>query len=181
MKTCTKCKVEKPFTDFGKESSKKDGFRSNCKSCRALYYAADREKLAAKQAGYRAANPEKQAAYCSANRNKIAANKADYYATNPEKFAERNRNRRARKRNAEGKHTAADVRAIFEKQQGLCANCIEKLFKSGKQKFHVDHIMPLARGGSNWPYNIQCLCPTCNLSKNAKDPIRWAQENGRLL
>lgn len=25
------------------------------------------------------------------------------------------------------------------------------------------------------------LCPTCNLRKHAKDPIAWANENGRLL
>jgi 5-methylcytosine-specific restriction endonuclease McrA len=41
--------------------------------------------------------------------------------------------------------------------------------------------MPLARGGSNDRLNLQCLCPQCNLSKNAKDPIAWAREQGRLL
>ena len=35
--------------------------------------------------------------------------------------------------------------------------------------FHVDHIIPLTREGtSNWPSNLQLLCPSCNPSKGAK-------------
>lgn len=181
MKTCTKCNIEKPKTEFGKDATKEDGFRSNCRLCRAGSYAVDREKLAAKQAEYRAANPEKQAAYRAASRERISANKAEYYLANPDKFAEHGRNRRARKISADGSHTASDVSALFNAQRGLCANCRTKLFKSGAKKYHVDHIMPLALGGSNWPANLQCLCSTCNLKKSAKDPFKWAAENGRLL
>lgn len=84
-------------------------------------------------------------------------------------------------RGAEGSHTGKDVQAIFQNQRGLCANCKKKLFKSGAKKYHVDHVIPLAKGGSNWPSNLQCLCPTCNMRKGAKDPLDWAKENGRLL
>ena len=275
MKTCTKCKIEKPDAEFSKDSQKKCGLRSNCKGCLAEYNAANREKraaydaayrkenkarlaaqgasyyyanlerisahraeyrakikenLAAYHAAYRAANrlriaeyaasyyaenrdkvadrralyraenrenisaraakyhadnkeriAARKAGYRAANRDKIAAKSAEYAKANPDKIATNSRNRRARKRSAEGSHTAADIRAIFEKQHGLCANCQTKLFKSGAKKYHVDHIMPLALGGSNWPSNLQCLCPSCNLSKNAKDPIAWAREQGRLL
>lgn len=241
MKTCTKCNIEKPKTDFSKQKKCKDGLQHNCKVCFAAYYAANRERFAESRsayysanrehiayavAAYRASNPERIAAYLATNRKRILADKAAYYysnrerilaekavyrsanrerdvatnaayraknrercaeqrrayrAANPEKVAENNRNRRAAKHNADGQHSAADVRSIFEHQQGLCANCHASLFKSGKQKFHVDHITPLSRGGSNWPSNLQCLCPSCNLRKNAKDPIVWAQENGRLL
>lgn len=166
----------------------------------AANYAANREKIAARAAAYRDANRGKIAAYGAAryeakreklavqmsayrvaNREKIASQEAAWRKANPEKTAAQDRNRRARKRNADGRHSAADVRAIFEKQRGLCANCQTKLFKSGRQKFHVDHIMPLALGGSNWPANLQCLCKTCNLSKGAKDPIEWANQNGLLI
>jgi 5-methylcytosine-specific restriction endonuclease McrA len=33
--------------------------------------------------------------------------------------------------------------------------------------------MPLKLGGSNWPENLQLLCRTCNLRKNAKHPDVW--------
>lgn len=215
MKICSKCKIEKPKTEFSKDATKKDGLRSGCRSCKAKYrnpntekakardaarYAANPEKIRAKVAEYRKANPGKSkakvaeyyaanreiiaahnATYRKANPEKRAAQHAAYYAANPEKFAAHNRNRRSRARNAEGKHTAADIRAIFASQRGLCANCLCKLFKSGKQKYHVDHIMPLARGGNNWPSNLQCLCPACNLSKSSKHPAEWAKQQGKLL
>ena len=33
MKTCTKCKIEKPFEAFYKKKSSNDGFNSECKEC----------------------------------------------------------------------------------------------------------------------------------------------------
>ncbi|MGP0054591.1 MAG: HNH endonuclease [Steroidobacteraceae bacterium] len=31
--------------------------------------------------------------------------------------------------------------------------------------FHVDHVVPLARGGTNWPANLALLAPVCNRKK----------------
>jgi hypothetical protein len=36
MKVCCHCKIEKPFNDFGKNKSTKDGYQKQCKSCRRL-------------------------------------------------------------------------------------------------------------------------------------------------
>lgn len=134
------------------------------------YYAANKEVIAAKKRDRHAASPEKAAAISRR-----------WLLENPDKAAANNRNRRARKRSANGRHTAEDVNAIFESQRGMCASCPAKLIKSGKNRYHVDHIVPLIRGGSNDKYNIQCLCPSCNMRKNAKDPMEWAKQNGRLL
>lgn len=84
----------------------------------------------------------------------------------------------AQRRCAEGSYTKEDIRELMRLQKGRCVNCMKKI--RGK-KYHADHIIPIARGGSNWKYNIQILCPKCNLTKSAKDPIEWAQQNGRLL
>jgi len=74
------------------------------------------------------------------------------------------RNKRAKRRGAEGKHSAEDIARIWNEQEGLCAICGMPL--DGTE--HVDHIIPLSRGGSNWPDNIQLLCPPCNMTKGAK-------------
>lgn len=84
--------------------------------------------------------------------------------------------RRARKRNSGGVYTPEDVRAQYTRQRGKCYWCGKKV---GKQ-FHVDHIIPLSRGGSNWPDNLVIACPHCNLSKGSKLPHEWEQ-SGRLL
>ena len=83
--------------------------------------------------------------------------------------------RRARKRNATigAVPTRSDLLA---QQGGMCASC-----KSKDGPFHLDHVMPLALGGSHTKDNAQMLCARCNLSKGAKHPLEWAAENGRLF
>lgn len=36
-KVCTKCKLEKPITEFAINRHRKDGHASDCKSCRKIY------------------------------------------------------------------------------------------------------------------------------------------------
>ncbi|WP_149115444.1 HNH endonuclease [Limnoglobus roseus] len=102
---------------------------------------------------------------------------ARWRAANKGKLSALHRNRRARKKNATGTHTAEQIADLLWKQRNKCFNCLRKL----DGKYHADHVAPLARGGTNDIGNIQILCPSCNCRKHAKDPIRWAQEQGRLL
>ena len=45
MKTCTKCKQTKPFSDYGKSRAKKDGLCSHCKDCKKEYSTNNRDKI----------------------------------------------------------------------------------------------------------------------------------------
>jgi 5-methylcytosine-specific restriction endonuclease McrA len=47
--------------------------------------------------------------------------------------------------------------------------------------YHVDHYIPLSRGGLHEISNLVIACPRCNLTKNAKDPLEFAREVGRLF
>ncbi len=81
-------------------------------------------------------------------------------------------NRRSRERNAKGNFNKDNILHLFGKQKGKCAasNCRTNLIT-----YHVDHVKPLVRGGSNWPRNLQLLCPSCNASKGIKTMQEWVQ------
>jgi len=85
-----------------------------------------------------------------------------YRKEHPEWTAQMKQNRRSREMGAEGSWTADEWKVVKERQKGLCAIC--KLEK----KLTVDHIIPLAKGGSNYILNIQGLCGNCNSRKWAK-------------
>lgn len=96
---------------------------------------------------------------------------------NPERARKHARIGKARRRGAEGSYTPSDVDRMMDMQKNRCAYCRKSIAK----EYHVDHIVPVSKGGSNFPDNLQLLCPSCNLKKGAKDPFDWANENGRLL
>lgn len=96
----------------------------------------------------------------------------------PEKRREVNNRRRARKYASADHYKASDISDILTKQKGKCAYCRVRLSEVVR---HIDHIVPLAAGGSNGRRNIQILCQPCNQSKSDRDPIVFAQALGRLL
>lgn len=118
----------------------------------------------------------KRAAYYERNRERHNADMAARKKANPEAVRRHQHARRARSKSCEGNLSPDIEGRLLILQKGRCANC-----KCKPPKFHLDHIEPLSRGGSNTDSNVQLLCPTCNLKKHAKDPIAWAQEQGRLL
>lgn len=97
--------------------------------------------------------------------------------------------RRARKRNIQGKHTPKQIQEQLRRQKYRCyyAACGYAKFKKvrGKYIYHIEHTFPLSRVvGSDIPANdigyIVLACPTCNQSKSNKFPWEW-EDGGRLL
>lgn len=82
--------------------------------------------------------------------------------TNRDTARIREHRRRVRKMSAKGQFTSKDIQALFASQRGLCVYCQADL-RLGQ---HIDHIIPLSRGGLNHPSNLQLLCPTCNIRKS---------------
>ena len=133
-----------------------------------------REAARAAVAKWKKANPEKVRMQLKLYREKKRADQDPIWLR---KRSIQTRNRWAKKKAAEGQYSYEDVLKTLEKQRGKCAICLEKL----DEKYHVDHIIPLALGGSNDPDNIQITHGQCNLQKGAKHPVAYAQQLGRLL
>lgn len=104
----------------------------------------------------------------------LAARVRDYRRRNPDKVREFTARRKERK---VGRLPRGTIPRIRELQKNRCAICRASLRKGD----HLDHIVPLARGGTHSPGNLQLLCPPCNLAKSNRDPIVHMQSLGRLL
>lgn len=64
---------------------------------------------------------------------------------------------------------SAELRAfILERDGYTCSYCGEQ-----DAPLHVDHVIPVCRGGSDAFENLVCACARCNLSKGAKLLSEW--------
>ena len=66
---------------------------------------------------------------------------------------------------------------LFSEQGGCCAGCFKRL----DDDVHVDHVMPLARGGYDVFENLQLLHARCNLVKGDMGPAAWFARQKRWL
>lgn len=162
--------------------------RSRLLSRARLRYFENKEAKADYDRWYRERNKgmisSRRRRYYKANVEKIAQYKREYYRKNapkvrekvrrwheenPDKAREHSNLRRARKVHAWGSHTADDARDIFERQGGTCLYCGKRLDKAA----HLDHFIPLSRGGRNSRENLAWACSSCNRSKGAQLPWNW--------
>ena len=203
---CYKCHEEKMKTDHYKQKTKErlarnaDKIRERAKLYRRKWRAENRELSRQIDRNYKQKNkeritenrrkaywknPEKYRAYAIKSSKKEGAKEkkkiyfSEWSKKNRDLLKVKEDKRRALEYNAEGSHTAQEVKSLLEVQNYKCLNC--KCCIKERSSRHLDHIMPLALGGSNYITNLQWLCKSCNMSKNAKHPIDWAQQNGRLL
>jgi 5-methylcytosine-specific restriction endonuclease McrA len=92
------------------------------------------------------------------------ANRRKFYWAHREEIAAAQAIIRAYRKRAEGRFTAEDIQQKYYEQREICIYCRVSI----KESFEIDHKTPLARGGSNWPENIQLTCRPCNRRKQAR-------------
>ena len=91
---------------------------------------------------------------------------------------ERNRVRRALRR-ALGNVTKKTRVQLLEAQKYRCQFCAESFTEENPP--HMDHILPVSRGGRSDVDNLQMLCARCNMEKGAKTHVEYALSKGQLL
>lgn len=208
FKQCVTCKKPLPFRAFHRNRTMRDGLQKMCKACNLSYLRAHKEKRTEIARRYRQTHRDKYNAHVrqyrlnhpeavrKANRNWYATHRAKaieagklfakthpgfmreqnkkYRQRHPEKTKQIRNNQSARRRGAEGKCTSPDMRAQYAKQNGLCYWCSVPL----PDNWHADHVIPISRGGTNWPENMVCACPSCNYSKSDRLPYdEWQPPN----
>jgi 5-methylcytosine-specific restriction endonuclease McrA len=149
---------------------------SGCRDRRRQAQAAEwykgesnKERVRVLGAAWRLANPERAKTSIESwrlnNRARRNAVAAKWIKANPEFNQEKSRRRRARVAgNGVEPVTKAHLKLLFDAQDGCCRYCRTPL---GEDK-HLDHRIPIARGGPHAPSNVCWSCPSCNLKKNVK-------------
>lgn len=84
--------------------------------------------------------------------------------------------RRARKRAAFVAHV--DRASIYSRDGGRCYLCGVDVDVA---KFHVDHLIPLFRGGTHEPNNVATSCASCNLAKHTQMIPEAVQKRGENM
>lgn len=170
----------------------------NADRCRE-YRAAHREELKRANREYYASHREENRAnrrkYYEENRERIKQKSRDYHNANQERDQQRSRsyrqsehgrligtihsiNRRAQKRDRGGyltKDQIAIIRAAQTDKRGrlICWRCGKPITDTP----HLDHWIPLDKGGAHSSGNLHYMHAKCNMTKHAKHPT----EIGRLI
>jgi 5-methylcytosine-specific restriction endonuclease McrA len=207
LKTCSKCGETKPLDEFNKNRNAKDGRNSYCKICHrseAIRYerelrVKDPDRVREKHKKYEDSHQEEIREYQRQryvkNKAEINARNSDWYYANRDKRLASIREykktpdgksvrvrsehkRRSLEAGSNGSFTAVDIEAIRIGQTDKRGRVRCWWCRNPMSEWHIDHRIPLARGGSNYPNNLCLACPRCNMSKQGKTPQEWA---GRLL
>lgn len=189
-KTCTKCKADKPLSEFNKDPRYRLGVTGWCTLCLRAYRAEHHQKNIEKRHArnnerardrwandpeYRKRKNEQNKVSKKKPHNQLRIQawgkqrweKLKHDPTHREKRRPKDRlhahMRRARKRNNGGSFTLEEWQEICNKYGNKCLCC-------GRTdvKLFIDHVIPLARGGRNDASNLQPLCHNCNSQKYAK-------------
>lgn len=153
MKVCSKCKQEKPYTEFSKSKSSSGGYMAYCKNCYRVYRADWRLHKNGK-------NTERQWLHTTEAGKSLKAKKHAKYRESG-KRRDYNRQRKS-KAIITGTFSRLEFARMKEFWGNVCLCC------GTSNNLCADHVIPLAKGGINSIENIQPICQPCNLIKNTE-------------
>ena len=163
---------------FGRNRTQADGHNNQCKTCVSLAaarrYAENRDEFLARNKAWRDAHPEQMNRLKSEWRATRHEHESKMQRLQRARALDRSRERerdhasrrRARKRGVPSDgSTYADVLALYPDL--VCYLCGEPIADGA---IHIDHVIPLARGGHDVIANKRPTHAFCNMSKGAKLP-----------
>lgn len=140
--------------------------------------AKNRERHRAYSREYREKNPERtlktQREWRKANKEKMDKYRNDWIENHPESYKASRSRRRYRRRVLTQEAFVEDVNAkklleSFDMKCGICGGEIDESKKNPHPlSLHIDHIVPLSKGGEHSYANCQPAHASCNIQKGTK-------------
>jgi 5-methylcytosine-specific restriction endonuclease McrA len=165
IKPCSVCNELKSGSMFSPDKRVPSGLSSRCKACNA----ADARNR-------RAQNPEKHRASVKKSTEKHYLKKLErnrqYRLNNPEKILDwktkdRQRNKARILADNAGRRAKLKINLTPEIKQMYAMRDFMQAMSLG-DCFHVDHIVPLSKGGLHTANNLQVIPAICNLRKGSR-------------
>lgn len=153
MKVCGKCEVSQPKTNFNKNGKY---LRSICKACDSANY----QRWISQNKQHKKILDRKRWVAC---REKLLAQNKEWVRKNRARKNEIDRNRHHRKLKTLGDVPTNIKEILFLEQEGICFYC-----KFSLEESHLEHKVPISRGGLHDRSNLCLSCPDCNLRKGTK-------------
>ena len=140
--------------------------RAYHKAYSARHYRDNKDAYAERHAEWKVANPGRTNEYTrrwrAANPEKQATAQRAWREANPDAAREITARYRARKRNAP-EVEKIDRLALYERDGGRCHLCGKHVPRA---KFTLDHLIPLAHGGSHTALNLAVAHGYCNQQRS---------------
>ena len=170
LKKCTKGGENKPNTNeyFAFQNKSKGTLKASCKVCDKEYRENNKDKIRE----YRENNKEYYKEYRENNKEHYKDLFKKYYENNKDKYKEYNHKRRALKVGNGGSYTKSqwlDTLEYFDYKCAYTGECI-------KHSCHVEHIVPISKGGTSYIWNLVPSTASANLSKQNRDMEEWYRE-----
>jgi 5-methylcytosine-specific restriction endonuclease McrA len=120
--------------------------------------------------------------YYRKNREVLLAYQIEYREKNREKVRNYFRVIKRRRRSAEGEISTEqwDTLVNFYCSDGRCIACGKLFGEAWRDRLSLDHIVPLSRGGTHWPENVQPICCSCNSSKGNREIVDYRYDEGKF-
>lgn len=141
-----------------------------------LYYQENKKEILKKVKTYYRENTEKimktKKLYLKNNKEKVSLAKKNWARNNKDIVYKSGLKRRSRKHFVQFEGVART--RLLERDNWTCQSCNVEVHDrstgdwNDEFKAHIDHVIPLSRGGDSTRENLQVLCRTCNLSKSNK-------------
>lgn len=165
MRPCTGCQRDLPLTDFRRNKAGRFGRTSRCSEC-----------LTAKDRAYNATPERVETERARMRTDEYRAwSRARDARRMPEQCEKRRRRRAVIKGATAESFTLLDLASAWDDAGYYACYWCDGSF-TDSNPLHVDHLIPLARGGAHAIANLVPACQRCNLVKSAKDPYTFALE-----
>lgn len=165
VKYCPKCDDSKDVEEFGKNRSNKDGLADYCRICHRANSTKTRLKDGKKFKQILAKSRAK-------HREQRLLDTNEWRKKNPDKVASHNETRRSLKKNAYSTLTSSEWREILEDFNYQCVYCPAPYE-------HMDHFIPLSKGGTHTADNVVPACAPCNYRKKDMMPLDFIVAGGK--